>query len=388
MNKWRFDQGRLNYFQFDEIKQIAKALITIEGIQKPRSQDTDVIRLALKNYSKNPFLPTHYKVWRNYKRVFGFMFLATDIENHIVCTDLCKKLANDTSELNSDDYLLNFAKKFYYPSPIFEDYDINSPQIFPVVATIKFLFANYLKKKDFVSVNEVRDYLIGNNVTGLENIDFYQSLKPRNTPIDIRQPREFIKFISQLSFLKWNEPNLYLEVENEDEIKQILHLITPDITLRFADPNQEVLRLGKDFKPTSFIDLTTKLFNVPDIEFAEGNKVRITHLRTERSTKLRDFFFLYHPNPHICDMCSMDTLRKYPWADRIVELHHLLPLSSPLRVEEDKTSLKDIVGLCPTCHRATHKFYSYWLKQNKLKDFREYEEAIFVYQQAKMEVKL
>ena len=91
------------------------------------------------------------------------MFLATDIENHIVCTDLCKKLANDTSELNSDDYLLNFAKKFYYPSPIFEDYDINSPQIFPVVATIKFLFANYLKKKDFVSVNEVRDYLIGNN---------------------------------------------------------------------------------------------------------------------------------------------------------------------------------------------------------------------------------
>lgn len=101
-----------------------------------------------------------------------------------------------------------------------------------------------------------------------------------------------------------------------------------------------------------------KEMNPFDVEFSEGSKLRISHIRTERSSKLREFYFQHTDNPNHCDMCKMDTQRRYPWAERVLELHHLLPLSSPIRVEKNSSSLKDIVGLCPSCHRATHKYYS------------------------------
>ena len=43
MTLWRFDQGRLDYFQFDEIRRIAIALAEIEGIPKPSASD-DILR--------------------------------------------------------------------------------------------------------------------------------------------------------------------------------------------------------------------------------------------------------------------------------------------------------------------------------------------------------
>jgi predicted HNH restriction endonuclease len=157
---------------------------------------------------------------------------------------------------------------------------------------------------------------------------------------------------------------------------------------RQPNAGAEVLNLGSDFQGTALGDLTISQINVIDTEFTEGKKIRVTHLRSERSAKLKDFYFSNTLNPHICDMCSMDTEKRYPWADRIIELHHLLPLGSPVRVDAGKTSINDIAGICPSCHRATHKFYSKWLKTNGLKDFQNYEEARYVYKTAKQEIVL
>jgi len=99
-------------------------------------------------------------------------------------------------------------------------------------------------------------------------------------------------------------------------------------------------------------------------------------------------YFSTLPNSQICNMCTIDTNKRYPWAEHVIELHHLLPLSSPIRVESGKTSLKDLVGLCPSCHRATHKFYSSWFKKSGLRDFGTYTEAQNVYQQAKSEINI
>ena len=87
-------------------------------------------------------------------------------------------------------------------------------------------------------------------------------------------------------------------------------------------------------------------------------------------------------------MCYVDTAIRYPWADHVIELHHLLPLASPVRVGNQTTSLKDLVGLCPSCHRATHKFYSKWFKENKVKDFASHEQAINVYNDIKKQIVL
>ena len=388
MTLWRFDQGRLDYFQFDEIKRIAKALSEIDGIKKP-SVGEDIIRQVLSKYTSRPFAPTNYTVWRNYKRVFGCLLLATDIGGRIVCTELCKILSSDDGNIDIDDYLRHFSANYYYPSPIFQDYNNKEKQVFPVVSIIKLLISNYLlKNKIFITTEDVANYLIANDVSGLEPLEFYSTLEPKQFKGDFRQPRELIRFISQFSFLKWSSPNIFLEVNTKEEALHILKFLEPEVSIRKPDASAELLRLGSNFQGTDLGDLTVNRLNTIDIEFTEGSKIRVTHLRTERSAKLKDFYFTNTTKPHICDMCTMDTIKRYPWADRIIELHHLLPLASPVKVETGKTSIKDIVGVCPSCHRATHKFYSRWLSEKGRKDFQSYEEAKHVYEVAKQEIVL
>jgi len=386
MTVWRFDQGRLDYFQFDEIKRIALALTEADGIKKPNIDD-DILRQLLLKYSPRPFAPANYTVWRNYKRVFGCLLLATELSGRIVCTELCKVLANDLEAIDIDDYMRHFATHFYYPSPVFDGYNCSAPQVYPIIAVIKLLLSEYLTKgKTNITVNEIGNYLIANDVTGIEPLNFYSTLTPKNFNEDLRQVRELIRFASQFSFLKWNNPNLYLDVTNKEEIFQIEKLLTPQIKIRQLDASLEVLNLGANFQGTALGDFTINQVNVIDTEFTEGSKIRVTHLRTERSAKLKEFYFANIPNPHICDMCFMDTQKRYPWADRIIELHHLLPLSSPVRVDTGKTSIKDVVGVCPSCHTATHKYYGKWLKLSGFKDFQNYEEARNVYNKAKQEI--
>jgi hypothetical protein len=89
--QWRWDQGRLDYFRFDMIKRIAGALCSMENADL-RAQP-DPLRSHLVSTTNLPFAPEHYKVWRNYKRVFGCCLLATDIDGRMICTELCHRIA-------------------------------------------------------------------------------------------------------------------------------------------------------------------------------------------------------------------------------------------------------------------------------------------------------
>jgi len=392
MTVWRFDQGRLDYFQFDEIKCIAKALTTLDGIVKPSSPNEDLIRITLREFSSLPFLPNDYYVWRNYKRVFGCLLLASDINNRIYASEICKKLADDAADINVEDYLAHIARNFYYPSPIFEGYNTEDQQVFPIIAIIKFLIAQAVTKSIYkVSVEDIGKYLIGNNVTGLEPLAVYQALGKTDHVLvgdQIRQLRELLRFISQFSFLKWSSPELYLEVSSSSELYEIEKALQPIVNVRNRDAGAEILQMGGGFIPDILNTITLMQVESIEEEFTEGKKTRVTHLRTERSGKLKELYFQRVSAPQICTMCNLDTSVRYPWSAHTIELHHLLPLSSPLRVESGTTSLKDMVGLCPTCHRATHKYYSGWLRDNKLKDFRSYEEAKAIYFDAKNRVVL
>jgi len=388
---WRWDQGRLDYFQIDEIRRISKALMAFNGHSLPRGDDPDTLRATLEAYSDRPFLPDNYKVWRNYKRVFGCQLLATDVDGIVICTDLCKQMAK--GELTSDDYLVHVAKHFYFPSPVFDEYTPTGKQVFPMCAIIKLLVSEFLTlAKPFLSFHEIIDRIKGNGVVGTEAFTSYGQLKPTGTKLpsgsdEIRQIREMLRFMSQLSFLKWENPNLYLDVDSTDSAASIAQLFTPMIAPRKTNPSQELLQLGQVAAENSIPEIViSEALNPFDIEFIEGIRTRSTHLRIERSSKLKELYFAHTDDPHHCNMCDIDTIERYPWADRLVELHHLLPLSSPVRVESKSTSLKDIVGLCPSCHRATHKYYSKWLTDHSQKDFSTYAEAHKVYDYAKSSI--
>jgi predicted HNH restriction endonuclease len=144
--------------------------------------------------------------------------------------------------------------------------------------------------------------------------------------------------------------------------------------------------MASGFIATDLGDYTIQQIASFDTEFSEGNRIRVTHIRTERSNKLKEFYFKYTNYPEICNMCGLNTHEKYPWTQYIIEIHHLLPLSSPARVENKVTSIQDVAGVCPTCHRAVHKYYNLWFLNNGRSDFHSKEEAVTVYQEAKNKV--
>lgn len=385
--KWRWDQGRLDYFQFDEIRRIAIALTPLNGIPLPKGSTPDVLRTALAAHSTRPFAPKHYKVWRNYKRVFGCEMLAADVAGHLCTTDLCSLLAADA--LTVDEYLLHIATRFSYPSPVFEGYAPSGNPVYPICAIVKFLVAEFLTSaKPLVSIDEIIDRVKGNGVAGDEPLVKFTALPKTGVKLsesndEFRQIRELVIFISQFSFLKWQNPNLILDVGTHEAAKNVAALMAPAKLAHDPAPGTELLNLGGNVHSASLPELVgASEMSVFDHEFVEGNKQRVTHLRAERSGKLRQFYFKHQKHPHVCRMCTMVTTKHYPWAERLVELHHLLPLSSPVRVDTQSTSLKDLVGLCPTCHRATHKFYSTWLKSMGQKDFGSKAEAHSVFEQA------
>lgn len=386
---WRWDQGRLAYFRYDEIKRIAQALLEFEGRALPRAAEPDSLRVILAQYSDEPFLPIDYTVWRNYKRVFGLQLIATEVDRVLVCTDLCRNVASGT--VNADDYLSHLGNRFYYPSPVFAGYSQVEHQVFPVCAILKLLLARAIANTTAVlGIQEVFGYLIGNDVDGTEPLEQYLALKDTGQKGDgdgFRQVRELMVFISQFSFLKWKDGNLYLDLIEPPEAYAIEKLVAPLVTPRESDRSAEVLRLGGGFASTAMGGLTASTsISLEDREFTEGSRKKVTHLRTERSRKLIELFFASSEHPNVCDMCEMDTLRRYPWANRMIEIHHLLPLSSPIRVELNTTSLGDLAGVCPSCHRATHKYYNRWLASEGIDDFRNYDEARAAYNLAKQEI--
>ena len=95
--------------------------------------------------------------------------------------------------------------------------------------------------------------------------------------------------------------------------------------------------------------------------------------------------FFAQQSQHTCDLCGMDTRRIYPWTDRLLEVHHLLPLCSGARTSNDGTLLEDLVANCPSCHRAVHRYYDKWLVEENRVDFADAGEARKVYSDAKRE---
>lgn len=387
---WRWDQGRLDYFRFDMIKCIAGVLCSLENVSLKLTPDP--LRSALISNTGLPFAPDHYRVWRNYARVFGCCLLATEVGDKLICSELCHRIAAPSpDDMDPEIYFGNFIRKFYYPSPVFLGYTASSKQHFPVCAVLKLLLARLRSGQPaVVTVDDIVRLILANFCTGREKIEHYVGLKPKAfTPAEgeTRQIRELIRFISQISILKWSQPYLFLDIDpsNSEALQYVERLSQPFINERKTDPALELLELGS-FRDSGVLPIIPSPGGDEDLFFSEGKPKRVTHLRYERSSRLRDLFFASRQPPFFCDMCALNVSRQYPWTSNLLEVHHLLPLSSPLKIEKLRTSLSELVGVCPSCHKATHHFYRKWLNDNEQDDFTSYNEAISVFDLAKRSV--
>ena len=395
---WRWDQGRTTYFDYDKIVKIASVLLEFNGADMQAVDSA--FRDRLTSVTELPFAPPRYTIKRNYKRVFECAMLATYIGNRLIISDIGRALAeSDTRFDTADKYLYEVERRFRYPYPAFNNYSDVRSVCFPFLAVLKLLFAKALRDGDVnasISLDDIGGCLIANNVSGLEDIDFYWDIRAKDFSFDSyssndqkRQVREMMSFIGQHSFLRYRNSSLQLSgmsLEDCESAFEKMHPYSTEITSHNA---------VEDFLHLTVVSArmgTPIGFEAEDSEalesfcVKEGRRVFKQHFHIERNTQLRKAFLRLHPDP-ICDVCGRDMHLVYPWTENMLEIHHLCPLSSYADdTENHQTSIDDVVGLCPSCHRAIHLFYKVYLMNYDQEDFKTAEEAKEVYKEAKAEV--
>lgn len=386
---WSWDQGHLAYFQYDVLREVAR-FVTSHQWQR---QDSDLIRAE----TGLPFkAPKTHTPWRQYARVFKTCLLISENDGIAVPTPVAQILTQPGA-VTCDEYLHFLVEATTDPSPaltgwkaVAEGQGVRHPLCF----ALKYLLAKIAGLNEPITpIYEVIGAYIDSGFSGSEDDTAFLGLMAKRASYekigkdaDPRQARESIKFISQISYLHSDGSNIITSLSQEDAMN-IFQDINPINGPREDDGDLEIQRLAALFKDGSehdFFDYrNTIVSDVLESGFSEGSKVKKTHIVIERNSKLRDLFFDRTPTT-VCDACRIDTSVRYPWVERVLDLHHILPLSSGTRVDSKTgTMLDDLVPVCPTCHRAIHRFYDGHLKAETRKDFLNEKEAREIYAQAK-----
>lgn len=89
----------------------------------------------------------------------------------------------------------------------------------------------------------------------------------------------------------------------------------------------------------------------PESNF-EGEIILSKQTRRERNPRNRLVCINHHGDK--CYVCGFVSSSNYPALSSIIEVHHIEPLSE---IQEPKLydPIRDLVPLCPNCHRAIHK---------------------------------
>lgn len=90
-------------------------------------------------------------------------------------------------------------------------------------------------------------------------------------------------------------------------------------------------------------------------ERAEGKEINKQIKYRGRSSKIKDVYLEEHG--YTCHLCG----KKYPKHNNdgfIIDVHHLHPIYKGERTTDPYKDCKDLVGLCPNCHRWVHSIKS------------------------------
>lgn len=381
---WHWDQGHLAYFQFDALRQISVFVMMRDFKTAQREELSAVTGLSFAG-------PSTHSPWRQYSRALKLCLLVSEIGTAAAPTPVAKILSKP-GLVTCDEYLHYLARAFTEPSPALEGWHTNTVCRYPLLFTLKYLLAKRAVKHEAVSsLDEIIGAYRATGFIGDEADTSFISavgasaqyeIAGQSTPDNLRrQARESLRVLSQISYLHLEDKNLIVSLDPVDA-HTIFDDLDPILGPKAADRESEIRRLADLFKDGSnedFFDYPNTVVNdIVQSGFKEGSKVKKTHITIERNQELRRAFFAARPSV-LCDVCALDTAATYPWTTRVLDLHHLLPLSSGTRVEQSGTTFNDLVPVCPSCHRAVHRFYDIWLSDNDLADFPDEHRAREVY---------
>ncbi|NJO36239.1 MAG: HNH endonuclease [Rhodospirillales bacterium] len=385
---WHWDQGRLAYFQFDSLSVISRYVIAHDFKQADRPG----LRLA----TGLPFqAPATHSPWRNYSRVVKLALLVSERDGIAEPTPVAALLAQPGA-VTSDEYLHFLAQVSSEPNPALAGWSNKSALRFPMLFCLKYLLAkSAIGTSDATPIDELVGAYRTSGLDGSEGQLEFASLiadsqqnaaDGATSPESLRrQARESIRVLCQISYLFLSPVGVSITLAGQDAA-DIFDDLSPVGEPREADGDAEIRRLARLFGQGSVHDFfgfpNTVVSDVAESGFLEGTKVQKTHVTIERNSGLRKAYFAEHPTT-VCDVCDMDTRKTYPWTDRVMDLHHLLPLASGTRVAASGTTFDDLVPICPSCHRAVHRFYGDFFRNSQQRDFTSRDEAVLVYEDVK-----
>ena len=399
---WQWEQGRGEYFQFENIVAISRVLMAKEGMRLSDAHADASFRELAMQEGRLSFLPVRYTVWRNYARVFKVAMLAVDVpaprgrEKVLKCTDVCRLIAAGKM-FSATDYAIHVMRHFYLNGPVFgaKNYAPGKARIFPFCAIVRFLAARVgLSAPSCISPEEAKDFLFQNEVSGEESIDFFRNIAAR--PVEWtsgdqkRQVREMLIFASQCAFLKWDGKKLCLDIPDGLHASVLFNRFAPAKRDQQQTAHEEILSMASA-SPLSPVILPSEariiIRHDPLTEGklpVEGRRRAVNHIIIERSPKLREMFFA--AKRHVkCDITGAPLHAGFPWIENILEIHHVTPLSSSVHAGDKGTRMTDLVALTPTSHRAVHTYYRQWMRRHNRGDFSSKAEARKVYRAAKSE---
>jgi hypothetical protein len=382
---WHWDQGHLPYFQFDKLRQIA-AFVNANEFRR-----TD--RATLLAATGLGFLaPETHSPWRQYSRTLKLALLVSEAGTRAQPTPIAH-LLSQPGAVTCDEYFHFLALSFTEPPPALSRWRRGAEFRYPLVFALKYLLTKVMiAETPSASFDEIIGAYRVSNFVGDENCERFISIinsvatyEGAGSAVPYgprRQASESLQVISQISYLHVRGSRITASLNPEDA-HDMFHNLVPIIGPRAANREAEIRRLAGLFAEgsteISFDYPHTVIDEITESGFREGSKVKKTHVTIERNAELRREFFLARPTA-VCDVCTLNTAQTYPWTERVLDLHHLLPLSSGTRVEAEGTTFDDLVPVCPNCHRAIHRYYDGWLDDNARADFLSTNEARDVYQ--------
>lgn len=381
---WHWDQGRLAYFQFDSLSIISRYVINHDFKQAKRSELLAATGLPFQ-------APSTHSPWRNYSRVMKLGLLVSERNEVAEPTPIAALLA-EHGVVTSDEYLHFLAQVSTEPSPALTNWNSVGSLRFPLLFSLKYLLAK--AGTNFPDVTPIDEIIGAYRVSGFDGSEDQlkfasllsksaaYAMQGASSPDNLRrQARESVRVLCQISYLYLSGAGVSITLAPQDA-SDIFDDLAPVGGPREADGNAEIRRLAQLFGQGTVHDFfefpNTVISDVAESGFTEGTKVQKTHVTIERNAGLRKAYFFQHPTT-VCDVCDMDTHATYPWADRVMDLHHLLPLASGTRVETSGTTFADLVPICPSCHRAVHRFYGDFFRNVGRRDFTSRDEAVRVY---------
>ena len=389
---WDWEQGRMSYFQYDELRTVARFVVNYDFKNTPSA--------AVRAETGLAFLPNHYTPWRNYARAYKLCLLVSLTDTVAVPTDVANVLATDGA-ITCDEYLHFLAEATTYPSPALNNWNHTSEMRRPLAFSLKYILAKVAQRiGNVINISEVIGAYVASGFDGTESVqqfvnlmnrqeDYKNTVRPFHRRSQYRQARESLKFLCQISYLHIYKNDIFVTLDPRDAAV-IFEDIEPIEGNPLADGDAEIRRVARFFRDGSthdFFDYPHTVISDASLSgFIEGSRVQKSHTVIERNSRLRNLFFRTFATT-TCEACEIDTHVKYPWTERVLDVHHLLPLASGTRVDSKAgTILEDLRALCPTCHRSVHRYYDMHLRERGRADFVDKEDAFQVYNEARASI--